>query len=914
MWSRSHALRSSVAVIVVVVGLVGPSCRGGGGAPPVDFAGLRPYETRTAHRAVPVTVFTLDNGLRVALAPDPRTNLVGVDVLYQVGNGDDPAERSGLAHLVEHASFRIADPAGGTLFDQLGLRALYFNASTGPETTTYTSVGLGDELDALLALEARRLAFDCGRIDAADFARERDVVLAEEAERFPAGTRLAREIAAAVWGRDHPYARRPGERQVATATLGEVCAFAAAHHGAASAVVVVTGAFDVDHAMTEIRARFGAIAAGAVAPRAAAPARPFSGSSDHAGDLDGELVRVYYATPEPGGVVEVAVELLRRRLDAAAVSRDWLRAHEVATVGAGASAAVMVELYLSRDAHVAEAIAVVDRATGDLLRGPAAELDEVRGAVHARRLVAADRFGGRGAAIATMVATTPARAVATASSELATVDAAELAARVTAWFQPERRHVARVGWRRDRRAPPPVLPASSGTVHAVEPWRAAVDPASARRPLAPPPEGAPAAVEDHRLPNGLRVVLAPDPRSEVVEARLVFPVGTDADDPEQPGLAELAAVALGHDLARAARDPRLVWALGRGADVAAAVSTRTTTFTIRGEGIWADWHLWRLAWLLEDGVYDRLDELHASTRTYRAEDAAAFLMRQKLFGAGHRYGRAEPLPDILLYHRRHHLEAFRAARYRPRGATLIVTGGFDAAAIRSQVAALFGDWADVAPPAVPPTPPPAPEPGPSWIAMHRDGAAQGEITLGFAAAADRNAARAARVVLTHLLEERTGVIREGLGVSYGAAVGYGPDAMADLFRIEVRVDGRRTAEILGLLLDELGTLRDRPDQLAAAFVRARQAALAAALAEAGGASALADTLEARVGAGLALDRADGLAAEIAALTLDDLAAHARRDLAVERMVVIVRGAPVVVDGALAALPHPPASVVTLVDE
>ena len=82
--------------------------------------------------------FTLDNGLRVVLAPDRSVPVVAVSVFYDVGMRNEPEGRTGFAHLFEHMMFqgsanvpkmehaRLVQAAGGT-----------FNGSTHQDYTNY---------------------------------------------------------------------------------------------------------------------------------------------------------------------------------------------------------------------------------------------------------------------------------------------------------------------------------------------------------------------------------------------------------------------------------------------------------------------------------------------------------------------------------------------------------------------------------------------------------------------------------------------------------------------------------------------------------------------------------------------------------------------------------------------------------
>ncbi|TDQ04129.1 M16 family metallopeptidase [Labedaea rhizosphaerae] len=102
--------------------------------------------------------FTLDNGLRVVLAPDPTAPVVGVSVHYDVGFRSEPEGRTGFAHLFEHlmfqgsesleklAHFRYVQSSGGT-----------FNGSTHPDYTDYFEVLPSAALERALHLEADRM-------------------------------------------------------------------------------------------------------------------------------------------------------------------------------------------------------------------------------------------------------------------------------------------------------------------------------------------------------------------------------------------------------------------------------------------------------------------------------------------------------------------------------------------------------------------------------------------------------------------------------------------------------------------------------------------------------------------------------------------------------------------------------------
>src|SRR3546814_4466832 len=49
--------------------------------------------------------FRLENGLQVIAIPFPDTETVTIMVWYKAGSADDPPDKPGVAHFVEHATF-----------------------------------------------------------------------------------------------------------------------------------------------------------------------------------------------------------------------------------------------------------------------------------------------------------------------------------------------------------------------------------------------------------------------------------------------------------------------------------------------------------------------------------------------------------------------------------------------------------------------------------------------------------------------------------------------------------------------------------------------------------------------------------------------------------------------------------------
>ncbi|MGH7019848.1 MAG: M16 family metallopeptidase, partial [Brevundimonas sp.] len=93
------------------------------GLPAAAFAeSAAPAITTAAQGGVTVpplgfTKRVLANGMEVYTARDASTSNVTVQVWYRVGSKDDPAGRSGFAHLFEHLLFKSTKNMPSETFD-----------------------------------------------------------------------------------------------------------------------------------------------------------------------------------------------------------------------------------------------------------------------------------------------------------------------------------------------------------------------------------------------------------------------------------------------------------------------------------------------------------------------------------------------------------------------------------------------------------------------------------------------------------------------------------------------------------------------------------------------------------------------------------------------------------------------------
>jgi zinc protease len=210
-------------------------------------------------RSLPAPTFdlthhTLENGLRVLLAPDRSAPVVGVGVLYDVGMRSEPIGRTGFAHLFEHLMFqgsanleklehfRYVQSSGGT-----------FNGSTHVDYTNYHEVVPSNALERALFLEADRML--APRITEENLANQLEVV--------------KNEIRVNVMNRPYggfPWLNLPAVlygdfADLESATVEDARDFFAKYYTPANAVLAVAGDLDVDETLGFIEKHFAGIKA-----------------------------------------------------------------------------------------------------------------------------------------------------------------------------------------------------------------------------------------------------------------------------------------------------------------------------------------------------------------------------------------------------------------------------------------------------------------------------------------------------------------------------------------------------------------------------------------------------------------------------------------------------------------------------
>lgn len=207
------------------------------------------FNAPAADLAIPPLKFshrTLANGLEVYAVEDHATPTAAIVVGYHVGSKDDPAQRSGFAHLFEHMMFKGTKNMAPETLDRLtedvgGAN----NAFTQDDLTVYHEVVPSNHLERLIWAEAERMASLI--VDEGNFRSEREVVKSE----------YLQTVEAAPYGRfeedmqkksftTHPYKRTTigSIPELNAATLDDVRKFHDTYYRPDNATLVVVGDFD----------------------------------------------------------------------------------------------------------------------------------------------------------------------------------------------------------------------------------------------------------------------------------------------------------------------------------------------------------------------------------------------------------------------------------------------------------------------------------------------------------------------------------------------------------------------------------------------------------------------------------------------------------------------------------------------
>jgi len=248
---------------------------------------------------------TLKNGLRVVVAEDHSAPVVQTSVWYGFGSLDETPGKTGLAHALEHMSFRGTNEiSSGGLDDIVARMGARMNGETTYDYTQLYFTMPSDKLDVALGIESDRMAHLALR--AQDWAVERLAVLNElDGDASSPFFDLLSRVRAAAYPNQPAGLTPVGVRSdVAGATVADIGRYYHAWYAPNNATLVVAG--DVSHEAVFAKAArfFGAIPAKTLpAKPSAAPVASSGKTVEAAFPFPFEVLDLAYAIPgdtEPG--------------------------------------------------------------------------------------------------------------------------------------------------------------------------------------------------------------------------------------------------------------------------------------------------------------------------------------------------------------------------------------------------------------------------------------------------------------------------------------------------------------------------------------------------------------------------------------------------------------------------------------
>ncbi len=865
-----------------------------------------------------ITRYTLDNGLEVVLAPDSRVGKVVTNLSYRVGALNEPAGRSGFAHLFEHLMFSGTDTWPGlfTAMEGIGANA---NAWTWEDKTLYYLEGVSATLPTLLAVEADRLANLARSVDQRELDLQRSVVKNEMRQNVidQPGATGWEQIWTAAFPKGHPYSKTVlgSLSDLDAASLDDVRGFFNTYYVPNNAILVIVGNFAVADARALVADTFGRVPRGADVPRpipaATEPTRARIETEDR---VPGPDIGLVFSGPafaaEENGALAIAAELLgnqeygvlRDRLVAGGLATAAYAAWEPgylagrfyieATAADGVDAATMEKEL--RAAFSAFAAAPLDPA--DVERARRTILQAVR--------VAREPLKDRADAIAQMTDMLGKPELAFADDpRIVEATVADVAAAVRDILKLE--DVSTLVIKPGQRGGYPALFTDStgaGDAFTAQPRPVVAIPKLALR--AAKPATAPAA-ETATLGNGMRVVHYPLPGSPLTFVAAVAPGGWSNAPAGKEGLFDLAAgmAARGAgergyaDFARAAKDI--------GATVGANSGHMATMVTLAVPPESLDGGVALFADAVRRPRFDAPEwqVLTAETRDWlarREADLPDVAYRQ---GKGVLFPAAEGEPsfdwsfaalDAIS------LDDARAAFHRvfvPAGVSFLSVGPQPAAEVAASLDKAFGDWSSPAEAVIAIGRNPArfpdhrrillvPEPGASQTAIM-----VARTAPGFDEPRQVESEAVMRLLGDDFTSRLNSVIREEKGFSYGV-YGHMLDSQpkGSALVIETTVQRDSTGPALAEFFTGFESLLTQPveqrelDRTVTAYQRAM-----ASVAETSG--GLFDTVTSLAGEARTMEQLFARMEAMAALTLEPVRAQAAELASLDRVLVVLAGDP-----------------------
>jgi zinc protease len=836
------------------------------------FASCNPETPKFAFKSAERRGVLNVNGMRFVIMPDPTTELVEVDVHYDVGSREDPRGKAGLAHLVEHLMFqtRPDGPNTAPIFQTLLDISTFMNAFTSWDMTHYWTTVRKEHLDDMLKIEAMRMyyaadlpstdklpAFGCSTVPSSEFEREREVVRNEIRAQSSAEDYVVQLVESNFYPDGHAYQRLVGgnDQQIAGAQLSDACEFMKKYYAPERATVIIAGGVDVEETVKLIEKWFSAIPKRTATPRVDVAAfQPTHEKREIQADVERPSVWIGWALP-PGNTPEgeaarFGIGSAFGRIAQKADQYGFAYKVEPAILGGELAPLFLVRIELKSMGRLDEALEFAEKAAKQAYRGwdegTYEELEEEKNREKASFIAGLEALPQRTLSVGTMVQfekdmdfNSQQMYLFHALDKIDRFDNARVGSAVKKALAWDKAGILVVkpnkeGLKGDTRASIKFVAQGDQALA-----KAAVDPTEAKRPLKVSAQlKGLADAQRFTMSNGMEVVLLPSHAMPLARAVLMFKNVGDANTPTSPALGAAAAAFL-HRVGDV--DPN--GAINSdvfsrtGIDVGCSSNEDTTVCSSHGVNIYLEVMVKGLERLVTAGEYtqESIERFQKRVRedwklhSTQEENEYAHQVYAALFGPDHPYTKTAIItPDAAGKLHRDALEGYRRKYFTAGNATLILVGDFKPEYAEKLARSTFGDWGKgtVAQPVDPKV---APRTAPTFVGVLKNKPDQQvTVTIGYPAPAGVDGQEGARRVLAEMMNFRAEDVRFKLGSTYGLYFGRrphtGPTAylMGGGAVVGGTIDAERAGESIKALRESLDALRKGDDKFDEDFARARR--------------------------------------------------------------------------------------------
>ncbi len=207
-----------------------------------------------------ITEYSLPNGLRVLLFPDPSKPTTTVNITYMVGSRHEGYGETGMAHLLEHMVFK-GTPRHPNIPQELTEHGAQPNGTTWLDRTNYFETFSATDTNLVWALDLEADRMVHSNIAKKDLQSEFTVVRNEfeSGENDPGSVLMERTISTAFLWHNYGHSTIGARSDIEQVPIERLQAFYRKYYQPDNAMLVIAGKFDEKRAMQLVREKFGRI-------------------------------------------------------------------------------------------------------------------------------------------------------------------------------------------------------------------------------------------------------------------------------------------------------------------------------------------------------------------------------------------------------------------------------------------------------------------------------------------------------------------------------------------------------------------------------------------------------------------------------------------------------------------------------